>query len=881
MKKITQNLYYPILNALLISSLTTLTACGGSGGDDNNHTIINGNGDQGSDVTSPVDGGNDNNGGNTGSDNGGNSGSDNGGDSGSDNGGNSGSDNGGNSGSDNGGDSGSDNGGNSGSDNGGNSGSDNGGNSVSDNGGNSSSDNGGNSGSDNGGNSGSDNGGDSGSDNGGTSGNDNDGDNNNNEPEVIKDTVISLSVAEDGDMFSGKPYVFGYTIAAADGSNGANISPEFNIEAKYGTFTKTHPQTGKTAPDGKLFYYVPESVLGTTPDYYYFTEVITVTNAAGVSKSYNMKVGTESLNGDPVFTDQWHIKNLGQNPFKVRKAPVAGVDLNVIPAWHLTDDNNELISGKNVKVGVWDAIVDFNHEDLASKKYNPTSTGTFINATLSLNSVKQDSGLLHGTMVAGIIGAEANNGKGVRGIAYGARLASYDANKTNLYYLARKNDLDIVNASLGLDNSYAYQPSLEAIYQGMFENNVPLIKAAGNEFYSVTFNNSSYYPNQCSTLGISCQFNQSSSFNRGRYLINVAAINSLGKKSSYSTAGAHLWVSGTGGEFGYTGGYDSSAAIVTTKYSYDPSSYDDGLDGTSPWRKDSSKYDIRKYYTHIMNGTSSATPSVTGVSSLVIQAKPDITVPQLRYILATTANNDTAAGWSSLKYGPQTSNVSEYGQQITFDRGWHDTAAGLRFSNYYGFGVVDAKKAVTKALACDSDVKCAKRAELPDDYRSTGSKPCSSSDGGKTVTCQFTNFVNTDNSYDNNANVDIEVTTLNLASFTYANDSSNSSCSSAYNGSTQGIAYANNLLQIEMTSPNGTKALLKPVYANWDFDGKALRKALGSSDYSNPFLVNVSEFFTEKVSAKSRFTVNFKSKCPIDVDALNSSIYVMIGGYAD
>ena len=857
MKKITQNLYYPILNALLISSLTTLTACGGSGGDDNNHTIIDDNGDQGSDVTSPVDGGNDNNGGNTGSDNGGNSGNDNGGDSGSGNGGNSGSDNGGNSGSDNGGNSGGDNGGNSGSDNGGNSGSD------------------------NGGNSGSDNGGDSGSDNGGNSGNDNDGDNNNNEPEVIKDTVISLSVAEDGDMFSGKPYVFGYTIAAADGSNGANISPEFNIEAKYGTFTKTHPQTGKTAPDGKLFYYVPESVLGTTPDYYYFTEVITVTNAAGTSKSFNLKVGTESSNGDRVFTDQWHIKNLGQNPFKVRKAPVAGVDLNVIPAWHLTDSNNELISGKNVKVAVWDAIVDFNHEDLSSKKYSPTSTASFINGTLSLNSVKQDSSLLHGTMVAGIIGAEANNGKGVRGIAYDARLSSYDANKTNIYYLARKNDLDIVNASLGLDNSYAYQPSLEAIYQGMFENNVPLIKAAGNEFYSVTFNNSSYYPNQCSTLGISCQFNQSSSFNRGRYLINVAAINSLGKKSSYSTAGAHLWVSGTGGEFGYTGGYDSSAAIVTTKYSYDPSSYDDGLDGTSPWRKDSSKYDIRKYYTHIMNGTSSATPSVTGVSSLVIQAKPDITVPQLRYILATTANNDTAAGWSSLKYGPQTSNVSEYGQQITFDRGWHDTAAGLRFSNYYGFGVVDAKKAVTKALACDGDVKCAKRAELPDDYRSTGSKPCSSSDGGKTVTCQFTNFVNTDNSYDNNANVDIEVTTLNLASFTYANDSSNSSCSSAYNGSTQGIAYANNLLQIEMTSPNGTKALLKPVYANWDFDGKALRKALGSSDYSNPFLVNVSEFFTEKVSAKSRFTVNFKSKCPIDVDALNSSIYVMIGGYAD
>ena len=529
MKKITQNLYLPILNALLISSLTTLTACGSGGGDGNNSSVTD-NGDPDSGVTSPINGDDNNNGGNTGNDNGGNTGNDNGGNTGNDNGGNTGNDNGGNTGNDNGGNTGNDNGGNTGNDNGGNTGNDNTGNDNNDNSGNDNNDN-------------------SGDDN-----NDNtEDDDNNNEPDVIKDTVITLAVAEDGDMFSGKPYVLSYSIAAADGSTGANISPEFNIEAKYGMFTKTHPQTGRSAGNGEIFYYVPESVLGTTPDYYYFTEVITVTNAAGTSKSINLKVGTESSNGDRVFTDQWHIKNLGQNPFKVRKAPVAGVDLNVIPAWHLTDSNNELISGKNVKVAVWDAIVDFNHEDLSSKKYSPTSTASFINGTLSLNSVKQDSSLLHGTMVAGIIGAEANNGKGVRGIAYDARLSSYDANKTNIYYLARKNDLDIVNASLGLDNSYAYQPSLEAIYQGMFENNVPLIKAAGNEFYSVTFNNSSYYPNQCSTLGISCQFNQSSSFNRGRYLINVAAINSLGKKSSYSTAGAHLWVSGTGGEFGYTG----------------------------------------------------------------------------------------------------------------------------------------------------------------------------------------------------------------------------------------------------------------------------------------------------------------------------------------
>ncbi|WP_405329492.1 hypothetical protein, partial [Ruminobacter sp.] len=249
MKKITQNLYLPILNALLISSLSTLTACGSGGGDGNNSSVTD-NGDSDSGVISPINGDDNNNGGNTGNDNGGNTGNDNGGNTGNDNGGNTGNDNGGNTGNDNGGNTGNDNGGNTGNDNNDNSGNDN-------------NDNTGNDNNDN-----------SGNDNSGDDNNDNtEDDDNNNEPDVIKDTVITLSVTEDGDMFSGKPYVFAYSIAAADGSTGANISPEFNIEAKYGVFTKTHPQTGRTAGDGKIFYYVPESVLGTTPDYYYVTEV--------------------------------------------------------------------------------------------------------------------------------------------------------------------------------------------------------------------------------------------------------------------------------------------------------------------------------------------------------------------------------------------------------------------------------------------------------------------------------------------------------------------------------------------------------------------------------------------------------------------------------
>ena len=195
--------------------------------------------------------------------------------------------------------------------------------------------------------------------------------------------------------------------------------------------------------------------------------------------------------------------------------------------------------------------------------------------------------------------------------------------------------------------------------------------------------------------------------------------------------------------------------------------------------------------------------------------------------------------------------------------------------------MVDAYKAVQKALACDQDDSCLKRAVLPEDYKSSGSNPCSSSDGGKNVTCVFTGFVNTDNANDRNSYIDIENTSLNLSSFTYASDTSNSCCRAAYQGNTQGIAYANNLLQIEVTSPNGTRALLKPVYANWDFDGKTMRKMLGLSNYRYDFRLNISEFFTEVVSARSSFTVNFKSKCAIDVNTLNQNIYMLLGGYSN
>lgn len=669
-----------------------------------------------------------------------------------------------------------------------------------------------------------------------------------------------IHMVEFGDIFTGRPYVFMIPLQYR--------SPGYELKAKYGVITDRNPVTGETAEDGVFYYYVPENILNDLPDFYGFTEEISIINGDSENVSY-ITLGAESKNGDPLFKDQWHLKNLGQNPFSVSRSPSKGKDLNVISAWHLKDLNNELISGKGVKVSVLDVPVDINHEDLKDRIYTPEGAGSHV------NSGPSNKNITHGTSVAGIIGASASNSKGGRGIAYESTLTSYDFNYgSNYTELTDKAESSVVNASLGVDYSLEYQPDLELRAQAMFENGIPFIKAAGNEFDKITFYDSGYYPLTCQDLNVNCQFNQTSSLNRGRYFINVSAINSLGVKSSYSSVGSHVWVAGFAGEFGYMrNDNDSSAAIVTTLSSYSPDELVD-WDMETPWRTDEAHYEQRRFYTSKMNGTSAATPTVTGVTALIIQAKPDITVPQVRYILATTSNNDKTEGWASLAYDPIKAYVSQYGEDITLENAWHDNASGLRFSNYYGFGVVNATNAVKKAFDCDADAGCRLRSELPSMYRSTGTNPCESSDGGFSVTCSLSEFVNADKPGEVPGAFEIDNLQINVGSLMYA-DSTESKCSAASNGSGEDIAGVNNLLQITMTSPEGTESLIKSVYSNWDFSAKSFGKNTDS-----PFLISTSDFFTERVPASGTFKLKIRSVCPIDVDELNGSVYVQADGYA-
>ncbi|MEA9580334.1 S8 family serine peptidase [Xanthomonas nasturtii] len=433
----------------------------------------------------------------------------------------------------------------------------------------------------------------------------------------------------------------------------------------------------------------------------------TPVTAATITASSTATTTASSKGNDPLLRYQWHISNQGQAVIADSR-PVPGVDMDVDILHSLN------IRGRGVRVGVVDDGLELAHEDLSE---NILPNGSYNFGDGSHDPTPIDPGSGHGTSVAGIVGAVGWNGRGGRGVAPDVLLAGFDflARDSSRNYAAvlyawgegpEGRNIDVFNNSWGtnasfyLDFTRAEQRSWETLMRSTRSGLGGIyVKSSGNNFQDFLIddaegNTIDLCPDTTRALNVGCTLNNIEAINSLVGTIVVGSVNAKGVRSSYSTPGSALWISGIGGEYGYQRKFAPDIdlrtiydpAIVTTDLSgCSAGSNFDGLTPINALDTSGSKIDGSCNYNAIMNGTSAAAPTVSGVAALILSANPRLSARDVKYILATTAR----------QIDPWQPRAVYQGSVI--DPGWITNAAGHRFSNWYGFGLADGAAAVYKA----------------------------------------------------------------------------------------------------------------------------------------------------------------------------------------
>ena len=351
--------------------------------------------------------------------------------------------------------------------------------------------------------------------------------------------------------------------------------------------------------------------------------------------------------GDTFFDKQWHLRSLGTVVNDSGVATIVGNDLDLLDIYHTYMGYNE---GTPVIVQIVDDGVDADHEDLVD---NMDLTRSYQHNLDNTNVVgdpsPQNNDSTHGTEVTGIIAARAFNGIGVRGIAPFAKIAGSNwIEQQGIEGLEKvwltgdgANEIAVTNNSWGsyIDNANAYEYFMKQGSETLRDGKGRIyVFAAGNEREYYGNSNLSYLDNN-------------------RYAIAVAALRHDNTYASYSSPGGNILISGYSGDF-----YQDSPTIATTIVEGHSSNSGD-INTKTTWSED-----INENYTFAMNGTSAAAPTVSGCIALVLEACPNLTYRDIKYLLA--------------KHGKR---VDESNPT------WQQNGGGLWHSSDYGYGLVNPK----------------------------------------------------------------------------------------------------------------------------------------------------------------------------------------------
>ena len=354
--------------------------------------------------------------------------------------------------------------------------------------------------------------------------------------------------------------------------------------------------------------------------------------------------------GDPLFAQQWHLVNSGSGQVA---GGVAGQDIHISPYWLAGSPQG----GAGINIAVIDDGIDSTHEDLTG---SIATTIDYDYLSNDADSTHVASDLGHGTVVAGLIGARRNSVGGV-GVAYGCTLVplrliddtatifeSQIANALAHRATATSNVIAVSNNSWGPKLYGTLLGSIGTTIDNALQSGVTSGRGGRGTIYVFSAGN-----------GRSLDRMDYNGLANDRRVIAVGALGPDGTEAYYSEQGLAVLVAAPGG------GDDQSAMVSC-----------DRTDAGATVRG----FEAGSYTTvtpalsapAVANGTSFSAPLVSGTAALMLEANPQLSWRDVPWLLATTAR----------PVGSTTLN-----------------AAGLRFNDASGAGLIDASAAITAAAS--------------------------------------------------------------------------------------------------------------------------------------------------------------------------------------
>ena len=305
-------------------------------------------------------------------------------------------------------------------------------------------------------------------------------------------------------------------------------------------------------------------------------------NLPGVAYAHpNWVMTLTSTPNDTLFKDEWGLNNTAQSVTGSLIRGRTDVDVDAPEGWTAAFGAGSSPSTGRTRVGILDTGIDRTHVDLLNKTKAcasaTTAVGTIVNGTCSDDNV-------HGTHVAGTVGAITNNGVGVAGVAPNAEFAIFKALNAagrgfyadivaGVHWLHTSGGARIISMSIGGPQDSALDRELSEAYAA----GALLIAAAGNDFDS-TKNWPAHHPD----------------------VVSVGSVSQNGAKSDFSNCNADVEIAAPGEDIWST---------------FPGNTYG------------------------VISGTSMATPHVSGVAAMIMSVK-GLGHTQTRSLLKSSAQGD-------------------------------------------------------------------------------------------------------------------------------------------------------------------------------------------------------------------------------------------------